>query len=84
MTSITIHGLAAPLATLIRAKARADGASLNQTIKRLLESALGVRPAAPTRRKDFEKFCGMWSRAQVAEFARATKDFERIDADAWR
>lgn len=83
MPSITIHDLDDSLATLIRAKARSEGASLNQTIKRLLESALGVRPPTPTNRKHFERFCGMWSKAQAAEFAKATKDFERVDPRDW-
>ena len=83
MPSITIHDLDDALATLIRARARDEGTSLNQTIKRLLESALGVRPPAPTNRKHFEKFCGMWSKAQANEFAKATKDFERVDPRDW-
>ena len=84
MPSITIHDLEPSLAHLIRARARADGASLNQTIKRLLEGALGLRPPAPTHRKHFEKFCGMWSKAQAAEFTKATRDFGRVDLKDWR
>ena len=84
MTSITIHGLDESLAALIRAKARAEGASLNRTIKRLLEDALGVRPSARKHRGDFEKFCGMWSKAQAAEFDKAVGDLEKIDQDEWR
>jgi hypothetical protein len=84
MTSITIHNLDDSLAVLLRAKARADGTSLNATIKRLLESALGVRPSAAKHRKDFEKFCGMWSKAQAAEFDKAVADSEKVDPADWR
>ena len=83
MSSITIHDLDETLASLIRAKARAEGKSLNQTIKRLLEEALGIKAARHKHRKDFEKFCGMWSKTQVAEFEKATADLERVNPEDW-
>lgn len=84
MTSITIHDLDDTLSALIRARARAEGMGLNQTIKRLLEEALGVRASRPTHRKDFEKFCGMWSKEQVSDFKKSIADLERIDAKDWK
>jgi len=84
MTSITIHDLDDHLATLIRARARAEGKSLNQTIKRLIEEALGVKRTQASHRKDFEKFCGMWSKAEAAAFRKATGDLERTDPEDWR
>ncbi len=84
MTSITIHNLDDSLATLLRAKARADGTSLNQTIKSLLEEALGVRPAKAKHREEFAKFCGIWSKAQAAEFDKAVADLESVDPRDWR
>jgi len=84
MTSITVHDLDDTLSTLIRARARAEGKSLNQTIKRLLEEALGVRTTRQTHRKDFEKFCGMWSREQAAAFRKSISDLERADAEDWK
>ena len=84
MSSITVHDLDETIAGLIRAKARAEGKSLNQTIKRLIEEALGVKPVNQKHRKDFEKFCGMWSKAQAAEFNAATADLERVNPEDWR
>jgi plasmid stability protein len=85
MTSITIHNLDDALAALLRAKARADGTSLNQAIKRLLEGALGARPSTTKHRKEFAKFCGVWSKAQAAEFDKAVvADLEKADAGDWR
>jgi hypothetical protein len=37
MKSITIHGIDAPLAELIRSKARYDGVSVNKTIEKVPE-----------------------------------------------
>jgi hypothetical protein len=44
MKSITIHGVDEPLAELIKSKAKSEGLSVNQTIKNILEAALGVKP----------------------------------------
>jgi plasmid stability protein len=84
MTSITIHDLDDSVAKLIKAKARAEGTSLNQTIKRLLEAALGVRPRPSSNRKHFEKFSGTWSKADFADFERATREFGRVDPRDWK
>lgn len=84
MGSITIHDLDETLASLIRARARAEGQSLNQTIKRLLEESLGVRPRAQKHRQHFERFCGMWSKAQAAQFDKAVADLGRVDPGDWR
>ncbi len=84
MSSITIHDLDETLATLIRARARAEGISLNKTIKRLIEEALGVKTTRCKHRKDFEKLCGMWSKAQVAELDGAVADLGRVDPADWR
>lgn len=84
MPSITIHGLDDSVAALIRARARAEGTSLNQVIKRLLDDALGVRPSHGKHRKAFEKFCGVWSKEQTAEFERALRQFGKVDPGDWR
>src|SRR4030067_402042 len=84
MTSITIHNLDDSLATLIRARARADGTSLNQAIKRLLEEALGVRPSTAKHREEFAKFCGRGSKRAAAEFDKAVADLEKVDPRDWR
>jgi hypothetical protein len=84
MSSITIHDLDNTLAALVRARARAEGRSLNHTIKRLLEEALGVKVTRHKHAKDFEKFCGMWSKEQAAAFRESISDLEQVDARDWR
>lgn len=85
MSSFTIHDLDESLAALIRAKAKADGESMNRTIKRLLEEALGIKVTPPRKhRNDFEKFCGIWSKEEAAEFEEAIADLERVDPEDWR
>lgn len=84
MTSLTIHDLDDSVARLLRQRAKAEGLSLNRTIKRLLEEALGVKPRPGKHRSDFEKLCGTWSRAELDEFERVTAAQRKVDPRDWR
>jgi len=85
MKSITIHDLDESLEAGIEEKAREEGLSLNKTVKKLLREALGLAPGGNgDRRADFAEFCGGWSKAEAAEFARNTKDFRTIDPRDWQ
>lgn len=84
MTSITIHKLDRDTASLLKARARAEGVSLNQLIKGLIEDALGVRKRRQKHRAEFEDFLGVWSKEDRRAFEKNTADFERIEAGEWR
>lgn len=79
MKSITIHGLDDALDRLIQEKADQEGASLNKTIKKLLQQSLGL--SKQPQKHDFSAFCGIWSKKEYEEFERSIKDFERIDRE---
>ena len=80
MKSITIHGIDEPLEKLIKSRAREEGLSINKTLKRLLEQSLGVKPNGGDRRKDFEQFCGIWQKEDLADFTNRTKDMRQVDS----
>lgn len=85
MKSITIHGIDDPLAELIRSKARSEGLSINKTIKKMLETSLGVKPPdRDSNRRDFEEFCGVWSQNDLAEFDQRTAEIRKIDREDWQ
>ena len=85
MKSITIHGLEEPLATLLKSKAKSEGLSLNQTIKNLLEEALGIKVnVSGPHRESFQKFCGSWTEEDLKEFDKTQKTFETIEPDQRR
>ena len=85
MKSITIHGIDQPLAELIKAKAQAEGLSINKTVKKLLEEALGVKPRPKDSNRDqFEEFNGIWSKSDLSEFDQKTEAFKRIDPGDWQ
>lgn len=85
MKSITIHGVDKQLADLIKSKAESEGLSINKTIKKLLETSLGVKPQAEKKNlKDFKEFCGLWTKVDLNEFEKRTKDLRKIDEKDWR
>jgi hypothetical protein len=85
MKSITIHGIDEPLAKLLRSKAQAEGLSINKTIKKVLEEAFGVKPRHKgTNQSEFEEFCGIWSKSELNEFDKKTKQLRKIDPEDWQ
>ena len=55
MKSITIHGVDKQLTDLIKSKAESEGLSINKTIKKLLETSLGVKPQV--EKKNLKDYC---------------------------
>lgn len=85
MKSITIHGLDDRLSEEIERKAKQDGLSLNKTIKRLLEEALGLSLKRKTdRSSEFAEFLGVWSDEDLTQFEESIRDFETIDSKDWK
>lgn len=85
MKSITIHDLDESLEAMIEEKARKEGLSLNKTLKMLLRKALGLESGGNGDRKaDFAEFCGVWSKADQAEFNKKTQDLHKVDPRDWQ
>jgi len=85
MKSITIHGLEEHLASLIEEKAKAEGLSLNKTIKKLLEESFGLKTKNEKQhRADFEEFCGLWSPTDIDKFNEETSDLDKVVNEDWQ
>lgn len=85
MKSITIHGVDDQLAGRLKQAAEAGGLSMNRTVKRLLEEALGMKPRPSGHNRDqFEAFRGVWSREDLAQFRQATTDLEQTYEGDWQ
>ncbi len=83
--SITIHGVDDQLAGRLKQMAEAGGKSMNRTIKRLLEEALGMKPKPRGHnREQFEAFSGVWSADDLARFRQATTDLEETHEGDWQ
>ena len=84
MKSITIHGLDEQFSFQIEKKAKELGLSLNKTIKKLLEQALGIKKNPIEGRKQaFKEFLGVWNKSDLREFSQNIRDFEKIDPKDW-
>lgn len=86
--TITIRNLPADLETRIEEMAREEGASLAQTVIRLLMRATGLRPperrdGKRTRHHELDALAGTWSAEEAAEFESALAAQRRIDSDVW-
>ena len=85
MKSITIHGVDDQLNDLIKSKAESEGLSINKTVKKLLETSLGVKPQTEKKNlDDFKEFCGLWTKADLDEFEEKTADLRKTDKRDWQ
>ncbi len=84
MKSISIHGLDDTLDGMIKEKALKQGLSINKTIKKLLEEALGIRPKdSSVKDQVFSDLFGIWNQDDLKDFEVSTSDFNQIDEKDW-
>jgi len=72
----------------IEAMANEEGASLAQTVIRLLLRATGLQePGGASgkgeRRRELDALAGTWSAEEAAQFDRALAEQRRIDLEVW-
>jgi hypothetical protein len=79
--NITIHGIEASVYHRIELRAKRDGASLNRTIKAILEESLGTN--ARGKKNPFADLCGTLPADELARLLEAERDFERVDPEDW-
>ncbi len=85
MGVITIHALEPGVEKRIRARARRQHKSLNQTVKELLAERVAGKVQTPAdHRATFAEFAGVWSRAEARAFEVATADFSKVDSEDWK
>ncbi len=84
MKSITIHGVDELTSRQLTQLSEKMGLSLNKTIKKILQEALGITPPEiSSRREDFREFCGLWSTVDLDRFNIETKPLRQIDYSNW-
>jgi hypothetical protein len=77
----TIRGIPAPVDNALRARAHANGQSLNDAALAALAEGVGVA-GAPRKRRDLGEIAGTWKADRAVESALAAQD--RVDEDLWR
>ena len=83
MHQLSIRGLEDEALAALKARAQADKASVNTTVLRLLDEALGRAPAAAGRHADLDTLAGTWSAADADEFEQGTAAFREIESSLW-
>jgi plasmid stability protein len=79
---LTIRGLPEDIAHMLKAEARRQGQSLNETVKSVLRRGLGLHETEPYD-NGLRALAGTWNDEQLATFERAAACFEEIDEDLW-
>ena len=83
--TITLRNIPPDLLRKLEERAKAEGASLAQTVLKALGEGLGARPGKqPVRHHDLDHLAGTWSRKEAAAFDKALKEQRQIDAELWR
>ncbi len=76
---ITLRNPSPELARRLKAIAKARGESVNSTILRLLEQAVGTN-----EREQWLEGFATWTQQDRVEFEQALRDQRRIDAELWK
>jgi plasmid stability protein len=86
MKVITVRNLPPRVEKAIRAKAKRERRSLNQTVVSLLEEATAKakpKDRKPTIHHDLDRLFGVWSREEADEFDASLKESRAVDRKDW-
>ena len=81
-TGVTLRKLPINLEKQIRRLAAENNASINRTIIRLLQKALGITPDE-RKQRDSRDLAGIWSDDEAREFEENISIFDKIDNEIW-
>ena len=77
----TIRDIPKEVDKALRAKAKAEGKSLNQTTVEVLTGALGIHQAK-RKYRDLSHFVGSW--VDDPEFDRVMEEQDRVEPEMWK
>jgi len=78
--TLTLQDIPADLAAMIEKQAAEQGSSLSQAAVQLLERGAGLG----SRQHHLDRFAGLWTAEEAAEFDAALSEQRQIDPDLWR
>lgn len=85
MKTLTIRGIDDEVSGKLKEKARKENASINQTVVHLLKQGLGIESEPVFKQyNDLNDLAGTWTKDDLMEFTRDTKDFSKIDRSLWK
>lgn len=84
INAITLRNIPPDTAQEVELKAQEWDLSLNKTVLRLLERALGVRATGQEGNHELDELVGVWSPEEARDFDKILADQRRIDEELWR
>lgn len=84
MKTLTIRGIDQELSERIRSLAKENHESINQSILRILKTALGLTHSPQFKTyDDLDHLAGGWSQQDKKRFIEATVSIRKIDKELW-
>ncbi len=83
MKAITLRNIPPDLSQKIEQEAARTNTSLNATVIRLLQEAIGPTDGR-SKKRDLSSFAGTWTKEEAEEFDRNIADVNRIDLEMWK
>ena len=84
MKSITIHNLDDRVSKKLSELSSAEGLSLNKTIKKILDTSLGLFSGkGRDHKEDFSEFRESWSQEEGRVFGETIREFKKINPEDW-
>ncbi len=85
MKAITLRNFPPDLGRRLERKAKEQGSSMNKTVIRILEAALGTsRKGNAKLHHDLDHLAGSWSEDEAREFDEDLAAQRKIDPELWR
>jgi len=81
---ITLRNLPEAVGRAVRERAEHYRVSLNQSVIRLLEDAVGAPRAREAEHHDLDQLIGSWSASAARSAERALEAQRRIDPEMWK
>ncbi len=84
MNAITLRNIPQDIQQAIRNRANDEGLSLNKTVLRMLEEALGLNPESKeVHHRDLDHLAGTWSQEEADEFDVALAEQRQLAPEPW-
>ncbi len=84
MNQMTLRSIPKHLDQALRAHSAKNKESLNKTVLRLLQKALGLTHAHSGKKRDLTSLSGTWNRQEERQFQKNIAIFDTIDEELWK
>ena len=85
MATMTVRGIDAEVAKLLKEQAKNEGVSVNALLLKMVKESLGIEKKRRTKiYHDLDHLAGTWSEKDFKEFQKNVEDLEKVDKELWK